>query len=132
MRNVYVSRWLKLMLLVLFGAALAACGRDDIKGGTAEATNAPATFDLTIAADKDGQFDVDGATLTAQDLRDHIRYRNEPGNKAVHAILLKPGDKQKVKNVHVAALASVARDLKVEAYVRDNDGRLKVIRISDN
>jgi hypothetical protein len=121
--------------IAMLAAALAACGgRDEIKKGTSDiaVTNAPTTFDMTLAADKDGQFDMDGATLTAQDLRDHIRYRNEPGNNPVHTVLLKTGEKEKIKNTHVAALASIARDLKLAAYVRDNDGHLKVIQIVDD
>ena len=127
-----ISRVLKVVLL---GAALAACGgRDDIKKGTSDIApaNVPATYDLTVAADKDGQFDIDGATLTAEDLRGHIRYRNEPGNKSVHTLLLQRGEKEKIKNTHVAALAGIARDLHLEAYVRDNDGHLKMIQIVDD
>jgi hypothetical protein len=131
MRNVTLSSWQRIVLLTLFAAVLAACGRNDIKKGTSDipVANAPTAFDLTVAADKDGQFDVDGATLTAEDLRGHIRYRNEPGHGPVHTVLLKPGEKEKIKNTHVAAMASIARDLKLEAYVRDNDGHLKVIQI---
>jgi hypothetical protein len=125
----------KTLLLALFAVALTACGgRDDIKKGTSDiaVSNAPTAFDLTISADKDNQFDLDGATLTAEDLRGHIRYRNEPGHQSVRTILLKTGEKEKIKNTHVAALASIARDLKLEAYVRDNDGHLKVIQIVDD
>jgi len=139
MFNTNVSRWSrtlsKALLLALLGVALAACGgRDDIKKGTSDiaVSNAPTAFDLTVAADKDNQFDLDGATLTAEDLRGHIRYRNEPGHQSVRTILLKTGEKEKIKNTHVAALASIARDLKLEAYVRDNDGHLKVIQIVDD
>lgn len=125
----------RLLMLALLGAALAACGgRDEIKKGTSDiaASNAPTTFDLTVAADKDNQFDLDGATLTAEDLRGHIRYRNEPGHQPVHTILLKTGEKEKIKNTHIAALAGIARDLKIAAYVRDNDGHLKIIQITDD
>jgi len=120
----------RIVLLALLLAALAACGgRNDIKSGTSDVTGAPAQYDLNIRADKDGQFDLEGATLTAEDLRSHIRYRNEPGNAAVHTILLKPGEKEKIKNTHVAGLASIARDLKITAYVDDNDGHLKIIQV---
>ena len=132
MQNVHISRCLQILVLVLGAAVLAACGgRDDIKKGTSDiaVANAPTTFDLTVAADKDNQFDLDGASLTAEDLRGHLRYRNEPGNKPVHTILLKTGEKEKIKKEHIAALAGIARDLKIEAYVRDNDGHLKVIQI---
>jgi len=124
--HVFFTRMLAIGLAI---GLLAACGRDEIKSGaTAEATGAPTSYDLTVAADKDGQFDFDGATLTAEDLRGHIRYLAEVG-KPVHAMLLKPGEKEKVKNTHIAALASICRDLKISAYVEDNDGRLKVIQV---
>jgi hypothetical protein len=129
MRKAYLLVPLKLALLALLVGALAACGRDDIKKGTTDvAANAPTQYDLTVLADKDGQFDFDGATLNAEDLRGHIRYLNEAG-RPVRTILLKRGEKEKIKNTHVASLAGVARDLKVTAYVEDNDGRLKVIEL---
>jgi hypothetical protein len=120
---------LKVAALALLLGLLAACGHDDLKKGTSDVTNAPTQYDLILRADKDGQFDLEGATLTAEDLRSHIRYRNEPGNQPVHTLLLKPGEKEKIKNTHVSALAGIARDLKIMAYVEDNDGRLKVIQI---
>ena len=135
MLNSPVSGWVRLLAVALVGAALAACGgRDEIKKGTSDiaASNAPTTFDLTVAAEKDNTFDLDGATLTGEDLRGHIRYRNEPGHQPVHTVLLKSGEKEKIKNTHIAALAGIARDLKLEAYVRDNDGHLKVIQIVDD
>ena len=126
----HVATTLKIVIFALLLGALAACGRDEIKRGTTDvAANVPAQYDLTIRADKDGQFDLEGATLTAEDLRSHIRYRNEPGNQPVHTLLLKPGEKEKIKNTHVTVLASIARDLKITAYVDDNDGHLKVIQI---
>lgn len=129
MQNLYIYRIYKMVALALLLGALAACGHDDIKKGTSDVTNAPAQYDLVLRADKDGQFDLEGATVNAEDLRSHIRYRNEPGNQPVHTILLKTGEKEKIKNTHVAALAGIARDLKIVAYVEDNDGRLKVIQV---
>jgi hypothetical protein len=129
MQKVYLYKMLKVAALALLLGLLAACGHDDLKKGTSDVTNAPAQYDLVLRADKDGQFDLEGATLTAEDLRSHIRYRNEPGNQPVHTLLLKPGEKEKIKNTHVSALAGIARDLKIMAYVEDNDGRLKVIQI---
>ena len=129
MRKAYFLVPLKLALLALLLGALAACGRDDIKKGTTDvAANAPTQYDLTVLADKDGQFDFDGATLNAEDLRGHIRYLDEAGRQ-VRTILLKRGEKEKIKNTHVASLAGIARDLKVTAYVEDNDGHLKIIQV---
>jgi hypothetical protein len=119
----------RILAIGLLIALMSACGgRDAIKNGTTEAADVPSSYDLTVKADKDGQFDFDGATLTAEDLRGHIRYLSEVG-KPVHAILLSPGEKEKVKNTHVAALAGICRDLKITAYVQDNDGKFKVIKV---
>jgi hypothetical protein len=130
MEKAYLSNIFRLALLGLLLGLLAACGGDDIKKGTSDVTAAvPAQYDLTVLADKDGNFDLEGATLTAEDLRSHIRYRNEPGNVPVRDVLLKPGEKEKIKNTHVAALAGIARDLKITAYVEDNDHHLKIIQV---
>ncbi len=113
-------------------ATLAACSSNAVKDNAAAApANASQQYDLVVLADKDGQFDFEGATLNAEDLRGHIRFRNET-SQPVRVILLKRGEKQKVTNQHVAGMAGVARDLKVEAYVEDNDGKLKVIAIRDD
>ena len=131
MQKNILRRGFRLFALMVFIAVLAACGRDDLKKGTTDAVAVPKQYDLTVLADKDGQFELQGATLTAEDLRGHIRYRNDT-NQPVHTILLKRGEKQKVTNQHVAGMAGIARDLKVEAFVEDNDGRLKVIQIADD
>lgn len=131
MRKLFIFRGGQALLIALLLALLAACGgRDAINKGTSDiaAANTPTTFDLTVAADADSQFEYQGATLTREDLAGHIRYLAEIG-KPVHSILLVTGEKQKIKNEHVAALASICRDLKITGYVRDNDGRLKVIQI---
>ena len=131
MQTIRWNQFLKLALLALLLAALAACGRDNIKENTSEPTVSPTQYDLTVLCDKDGQFELEGATVDVQTLRDHIRYRNENG-QPVRTILLKRGEKQKVTNQQVAGLAGIARDLKAEAYVLDNDDRLKVIQIADD
>ena len=131
MRKSYIFRGAQALVLALFVALLAACGgRDAINNGTSDiaVANTPTTYDLTVTADADNQFDYQGATLTREDLAGHIRYLAEIG-KPVHSILLTAGEKQKIKNEHVAALAGICRDLKITGYVRDNDGHLKVIQI---
>ena len=130
MGKTYLSIF-RLGLLALLLGVLAACGgHDEIKQGTSDAgATVPAQYDLVVRADKDGNFDLEGATLTAEDLRSHIRYRNEPGNVPVRNLLLETGEKEKIKNTHVAALAGIARDLKITAYVKDNDGHLKIIQV---
>ena len=129
MRKVHFSNVARLLLLALLAAVLAACGgRDELKKGTTEVTSVPTQYDLTVLADKDGQFDFDGATLTAEDLRGHIRYLDESGH-TVKTLMLKRGEKEKIKNTHVAAMAGMSRDLKITCYIEDNDGHLKVIQV---
>lgn len=130
MRKSIFIRGAQVLLVALLFALLAACGRNAITTGSSDVAvaDAPKTFDLTVAADKDGQFEYEGATLSREDLAGHIRYLTEIG-KPAHTILLIPGEKQKIKNDHVAALAGICRDLKINGYVRDNDGRLKVLQI---
>jgi len=130
MNKLSPTRLLRILALAAFAVLLAACGKDDIKSSTTDASGGPISYDLTVLADKDGQFELQGATLNSEDLRGHIRYRNETG-QPVKTILLKRGEKQKVTNAQVAGLAGIARDLKVIAFVEDNDGRLKVIKIDD-
>jgi hypothetical protein len=132
MRKFHFSRMLQIAVIASLIGLLAACGgRDDLKKSATDVTSdAPSSYDLTIAADKDGQFDFDGASLAAEDLRGHIRYLNESGHP-VHSILLKRGEKEKIKNTHVGVLAGISRDMKITAYVQDNDGHLKVIKIDD-
>jgi hypothetical protein len=132
MSKFHFYRNLRVLGIALLLGLLAACGGgDDIKKSTSDASDKPSAYDLTVAADKDGQFDYDGATLTAEDLRGHIRYLEEVG-RPVHSILLKPGEKEKIKNTHVGGLAGICRDLKITGYVQDNDGHLKVIKIEDD
>ncbi len=131
MRKSFFFHTTRALAIALLIGLLAACGgRDAINKGTSDIplANAPKTFDLTVAADKDGQFEYEGATLTREDLAGHVRYLAEIG-KPMHTLLLTPGEKQKITNTHVAALASICRDLKITGYVRDNDGHLKVIQI---
>jgi hypothetical protein len=132
MRRFHFSRMLQIAVIASLIGLLAACGgRDDLKKDATDVTSdAPSSYDLTVAADKDGQFDFDGASLAAEDLRGHIRYLNESGHP-VHSILLKRGEKEKIKNTHVGVLAGISRDMKITAYVQDNDGHLKVIKIDD-
>lgn len=131
MRRRSIIRGAQALAIALLLALLAACGgRDALKTGTSDITeaNAPTTFDLTVAADKDNQFEYEGATLSREDLAGHIRYLTEIG-KPARTVLLIRGEKQKIKNEHVASLAGICRDLKLTCYVRDNDNKLKVLQI---
>ena len=130
MQRKHISTFSKCVALLVLAAVLTACGgTSELKHGASDAT-APASYDLSVLADKDGQFDFDGATIDKETVRGHIRYLNETG-RPVHSIFLKRGEKQKVTNAHILALSSIARDLKLDLYVQDNDGKLSIVRIDD-
>ena len=131
MQKVHFSLSLKWLLPLLVAAALAACGgSSELKRHSSDAV-APPSYDISLLADKDGQFEFDGATIDKETVRGHVRYLNETGRQ-VHSIFLKRGEKEKVTNAHILALSSIARDLKLDVYVQDNDGKLSVVKIIDD
>jgi len=131
MRNVTIRNWLRMAAIALAIGLLAACHRGAVKEGTAVVANVPTKFDITVSAAKDGQFDLDGLTLTRQDLASHLRYLVSAGTPA-HSILLQPGEKEGIKQRHITGLAIVCRDEHVTGYVKDDDGNLKIISVVDD
>lgn len=117
------SRFLVLCFVLL---AVVACGSGN-KRGSVRSENVPASFDVTLVADKDDQFDYESAPLTAQDLRGALNYRKDEG-KPMATVLLKRGEKQKVKDSHVVALARIAVALKFQAFIEEKDGGISEIR----
>ena len=109
--------------LALFAFALAACGNRVNKELLAQAGNIPPSFDVTLIADKDNQFDYDGAPLTEEDLRSALRYRKEQ-NLPCSTVLVKRGEKERIKNEHIIALARVAYQLKLRAFMQAKDGTI--------
>ena len=130
MRQMTVNHWLRTAAIALVLGLLAACHRGAVREGTAMVANVPTKFDITVSAAKDGQFDLDGATLTRQDLTSHLRYLVDIG-KPAHTILLQPGEKNNIKQQHITSLAIVCRDEHVTGYVKDEDGNLKIIRVEN-
>jgi len=121
-----MSMFLKAGALLLTVASMAACHRGARKEDIVQAANIPAAFDVTLIAEKDTQFDLDGAPLNAQDLQSAFRYRQEE-KLPMSTVLLKRGEKQKVKTEYIIALARIAYAMKFKAYVED-DGVISEIR----
>lgn len=125
MRSFTIVRSTRLAALVLAAAAMSACswfgGGSKSAGVVKQASNIPAGFDVTLLADKDNQFDLDGAPLTTQDLESAFRYRQEE-KLPLSTVLLKRGEKQKVKKDHEAALVRIASQMRFKAYVEEGDG----------
>jgi len=98
MRHLSGRRIVTWAALALFALALAACGGRVNKELLVQASNIPPSFDVTLIADKDNQFDYDpsggtnGAPLTEEDLRSALRYRKEQ-NLPCETIIVKRGEK---------------------------------------
>lgn len=128
MRNESVGAILRIAMLALLASVVVACGRDEVRPDQVQqAANIPASFDVTLLADKDNQFDFDGAPLTEEDLKSALRYRQEE-SLPVSTVLLKRGEKQKVKGEHLVSLARVAFQLKINAYVQSKNGEISEVR----
>ncbi|MEO8672435.1 MAG: hypothetical protein ABI411_14050 [Tahibacter sp.] len=120
MRRIALVPFLRAVALAsLTVVALASCGgKVSSRSNTQPATNIPATFDMTLLADKDGQFDMDGATLTEEDVKGNLRYRVDQGNP-VKTILLKRAEKQKVSTRHLQGLGRIGMELHIQAFVQE-------------
>ncbi|MBL8296732.1 MAG: hypothetical protein JNN30_00155 [Rhodanobacteraceae bacterium] len=107
--------------LIALAAALSltACG-GRARPDSVAAPNIPATFDITLAADKDGQFDLDGATLSEEDIKGHLRFLRDQ-NKPVQSVFLKRAGKQKVTERHIQGLARIGLELKVRTYLQEKE-----------
>jgi hypothetical protein len=106
-------------------ALLAGCGRSQPRPDTVRAPNIPASFDVTLVADKDNQFDLDGAPLSEEDLKSAFRYRQEE-SLPMGTVLLKRGEKEKIKNEHIVELARIAHQLHFRAFI-DEKGEVSEI-----
>jgi hypothetical protein len=129
MRHLSDRRIVTWAALALLAFALAACGGRVNKDLLAQASNIPPSFDVTLIADKDNQFDYDptggtnGAPLTEEDLRSALRYRKEQ-NLPCETIIVKRGEKERIKNEHIVSLARVAYQLKMRAFMQAKDGTI--------
>lgn len=115
-----LNRILRAALIALSAAlALSACG-GRTRPNTVAAPNIPATFDITLVADKDGQFDLDGATLSEEDVKGHLRFLRDQ-NKPAQSVFLKRDGKQKVTERHIQGLARIGLELKVRTYLQEKE-----------
>ncbi|UXI69549.1 hypothetical protein [Tahibacter amnicola] len=121
MQRFALSRILRGVILASAAAlALSACsGRT--RPTDVAAPDVPSTFDVVLKADKDGQYDMDGATLSEEDVKGNLRFRRDTNNPA-KTVLLKRAEKQKVSDRHVAGLARIGFELKVRTFLQEKEG----------
>lgn len=113
------------VVLALTVVLLAGCFGRTKKDEQFNAGDVPASFDVTLTAEKDNQFDYEGAPLTSEDLRSAFRYRKDE-SLPLSTVLVKRGEKQKVKDEHIASIARLAHELGFKAYIQDKDGTSEV------
>ena len=126
MWQVALNRPLRLLALVLLSLILAACARGTRTDAARAAVDAPSSFDVTLVAEKEGQFDYQDVPLTPQDLRSALNYRKEQG-LPMKTLLLKRGEKNRIKDTHIVSLARIAVALGITAYI-DEKGEINEIR----
>jgi hypothetical protein len=115
-----LNRILRAALIALTATlVLTACG-GRARPDTVAAPNIPATFDITLIADKDGQFELDGATLSEEDVKGHLRFLRDQ-NKPAQSVFLKREGKQKVTERHIQGLARIGLELKVRTYLKEKE-----------
>ncbi len=126
MWQVAITRPLRLLALVLPTLILAACASGTRTDASRAAVNAPSSFDVNLVAEKEGQFDYQDVPLTPQDLRAALNYRKEQG-LPMKTLLLKRGEKNRIKDTHIVAIARIAVALGITAYIEEK-GEINEIR----
>lgn len=117
------TRLLGVSMLALM-LTLAGCyGR--VRGGGETTVNVPVHYDMTLEAAKDGQFILDGATLSPDDLGGHFRYLKDQ-KQLPKSVLLKDGPDQKVKNGQLEYFASLQLSFNFTGYV-EHKGKLQLL-----
>ncbi len=116
-------RFIPLALLLL---GLAACFGGARNEELVRSEDVPTEFDVVLLAEKDDQFDFTGVPLTAEALRDAMRYRKDE-SLPLRSVLLKRGEKQKVTDTHILSLMRVAQELGFRAWVQQK-GEIGEIR----
>lgn len=117
------SRLLGVSMLVLMLALSGCYGR--VRGGGETTVNVPTHYDMVLEAAKDGQFILDGATLSPDDLGGHFRYLKDQ-KQLPKSVLLKDGPDQKVKNAQLEYFASLQLSFNFTGYV-ERKGKLELL-----
>jgi hypothetical protein len=129
MWQVATIRPLRLVALVLIVVGLAACARGTRTDAARAPLNVPGSFDVTLTAEKEGQFDFQDVPLTGPDLRAALNYRKEQ-SLPMKTVLLKRGEKNRIKDTHIVVLARIAVALGFTAYLEEK-GEISEIRASN-
>ncbi|HET9032361.1 MAG TPA: hypothetical protein VFN25_05580, partial [Dokdonella sp.] len=120
------NRSLRLLAMVFLAVILSACAKGTRTDAARAPVNLPSSFDVTLTAEKEGQFDFQDVPLTPNDLRAALNYRKEQ-NLPMSTVLLKRGEKNRIKDTHIVSLAQIAVALGFTAYIEEK-GEINEIR----
>lgn len=123
MTRTFATRLLGASLFALMLALSGCYGR--VRSGGQTVTNVPQHYDMTLEAAKDGQFILDGATLSADDLGGHFRYLKDQ-KQLPKTVLLKDGPDADVKNPQLEYFASLQLSFGFTGYV-EHKGKLQLM-----
>jgi hypothetical protein len=116
----------RLLAASLFALTLALAGcYGRVRGGGETVANVPQQYDMTLEAAKDGQFLLDGATLSPDDLGGHFRYLADQ-KQLPKTVLLKDGPDADVKNPHLEYFAGLQLSFHFTGYV-EHKGKLQLV-----
>ena len=114
----FTTRLLGVSLIALT-LVLAGCyGR--VHSGGESVVDVPQQYDMTLEAAKDGQFILDGATLSLDDLGGHFRYLADQ-KQLPKTVLLKDGPDADVKNAQLEYFAGLQLSFHFTGYVQHDD-----------
>ena len=114
------NRLVATLAIAVFALFIGACAKGTKTDATLAQVNLPASYDVTLTAAKDTQFDYQDVPLTPESLRSALNYRKDQ-SLPMSTVLLKRGEKQKVTDKHVVELARISVALGFTAYVQDGD-----------
>ena len=106
------------------GMLLAGCN-GNVRSGGPVAANVPLHYDMTLEAYKNGQFLLDGALLSPEDLASHFRYLDEQ-KKLPKTVLLKPSSESGVKDTQLRWFAGLQVTFGFKGYA-ELDGKLTLV-----
>lgn len=108
---------------------LAGCN-GNVRSGAPVVVNVPQHYDMVLEAYKNGQFLLDGALLSPEDLASHFRYLDEQ-KKLPKTVLLKPSSESSVKDTQLRWFAGLQVTFGFTGYA-DLDGKLTLVNAKPN
>lgn len=111
----------QLIALFLAVVLVGGCFKQTRPGEELSSADIPASFDVTITAAKDGQYEYNDVPMTSVDLKDAMRYRKDQA-QPLATVLLQRGEKQRVTDSYISTIARLSHELGFRAFIKDKEG----------